>query len=278
MRKIISALAVFFFLFTLPANAQDATPTPEPEFDFERAYQDYVFTLDAYNSAHSEYLLSKAQYEQARTLVAQTKAQEATSRMLIARDDVVLTYLTAVRMRLVEAEGVSEITKQGLFSRVDAELAWYRDHKARITSAGTLTDLEEDSQEAAQRFDRLTQSLAYETLATVPFGKLSLMRTASSGILAGIKSKIFQIRTNGDKDTTIVERWALEIESKITRSLDKEIEAQALIPNFANTDRRQKTDHRQNYNDIIFKLDESRQFLRDASQFMKEIFREITTV
>ncbi len=248
----------------------------EEEFDFERAYQDYVFTLDVYNGVHSEYLLAKAQYDQAGTLVAQTKAQEATTKMLSARDDVVLTYMTAVRMRLLEAEGVSDITKNGLFARIDSEVAWFRDHKGRIPSAGTLKDLQEDSEEASKRFGELTQTIAYEVLATVPFGKLSLMRTAGSGILSDINNKVFQIRVNGDKDTAIIERWSLEIESKITRSLDKEIEAQALIPNF--TSERKKVDLRENYNGVIFKLDESRQFLRDATEFMEEIIREIKIV
>src|SRR3989344_146407 len=272
---LIVALALLF----VPGIAAQGTPAPEEEeFDFERAYQDYVFTLDVYNSVHADYLLSKAQYEQAGTLVAQSKAQEATTKMLETRDDVVTTYLTAIRMRMVEAEGVSDITKNGLFSRIDSEVAWFKDHKKRLPSAGTLADLQADSEEASKRFMELTQTVAYETLSTIPFGKLSLMRTATGGILSDINNKVFQIRANGDKDTAIIERWALEIESKITRSSDKEIEAQALIPNFTSDSRNRNPDHRKTYNEIIFKLDESRQFLRDATEFIEEIIREITTV
>lgn len=275
MKKIIILLLAFVVLVFSPKVAI----AQEEEFDFERAYQDYVFTLDVYNSVHAEYLLSKAQYEQAGTLVAQSKAQEATTNMLEARDDVVTTYLTAIRMRMVEAEGVSDITKNGLFSRLDSEITWFKDHKERLPSAGTLADLQADSEEASERFKELTQTVAYETLSTIPFGKLSLMRTATSNILTSINNKVFQIRANGDKDTAIIERWGLEIESKITRSLDKEIEAQALIPNFTvDTSRNRRPDYRKNYNDIIFKLDESRQFLRDATEFIEEIIREITTV
>lgn len=273
-------LLLFTFLFLIAGNrayAQTPTPTatPEPEFDFDRAYQDYVFTMDIYNNAHSEYLLAKAQYQQSGTLVSQTKAQEATVKMLEARDDVVVTYITAVRMRLVEAEGVSALTKNGLFARIDAEVAWFQDHKSRIQSAGTLQDLSEDSEEAAERFF-LTERTAYEALSTVPFGKLSLMRSATNAILTKINSKVFEIRANQDKDTAIIERWAFETENKITRSLDKEIEAQALIPNFSADSRNR--DHRKTYNDIIFRLDESRQFLRDATGFIKEILHEITTI
>jgi len=277
--KIFSSLLIFVFLFlSLPISLCAQEAELDQKFDFERAYQDYVFTLDVYNTKHSEYVLSKAQYEQAKTLVAQSKARESALSMLAARDDVVITYLTAVRMRMVEAEGLSDTVKQGIFSRLDAEVDWFKDHKARLSSSGTLKDLEEDSAEAANRFGRLSQTIAYEALATIPFGTLSLLRQETSNILKGINEKISQIRINGDKDTSKLERWAFEVDGKITRSLDKEIEAQSLIVNFVPRDRQGKTSYFQNFNDIISKLDESRQLLRDAIGSMKEIIRNITTV
>lgn len=274
MRKIkLLLIIVSILVFGLAASRSIAQ---EEEFNFEKAYKDYVFTLDIYNGVHAEYQLAKAQYQQAGTLVSQTKAQEATIKMLESRDDVVTTYLTSVRMKMVEAQGVSDTTKNGLFTRLDAEIAWFKDHRGRISSAGTLADLEADSKEASTRF-KDTEKVAYETLSTIPFGKLSLMRQKTNEILSMINDKIFEIRANGDKDTTILERWALEIENKITRSLDKEIEAQALIPNFAVNTKNRNVDLSKNYSDIIFKLEESRQFLRDATQFMDEILREVIT-
>lgn len=271
--KKIRALLIAFSLLLFASGA--AFAQEDPDFDFNRAYQDYVFTLNTYNSEHSEYLLAKAQYNQAGTLVSQTKAREETIDMLEARDDVVITYMTAVRMKLVEAEGVSDLTKNGLFTRIDAEIAWYRDHKGRIASAGTLADLADDSEEAGKKFNGLTQNIAYEALATVPFGKLSLMRSSANEILDNIDAKLFQIRANGDKDTAIAERWAFEVENKITRSLDKEIEAQAEIPKLTPDNKGRNQNLSATFNNIIFKLEESRQFLRDATEFMDEIMREI---
>lgn len=275
MRKFIVTLLVFAFLCLAPNLASNSyAQEVDEDFDFARAYKDYVFVLDNYNSEHAEYLLAKAQYKQAGTLVSQTKAREETIDMLEARDEVVIIYLTAVRMKLLEAEGVSDLTKNGLFTRLDAEIAWYRDHKSRIASAGTLADLEDDSQDASDRFSSLSQSIAYEALAAVPFGKLSVMRDKTNEILTDINVKIFEIRANGDKDTTNAERWASEVSNKITRSLDKEIEAQAEIPKLA-PNNKQKADLRGIYNGVIFKLEESRQFLRDATERMGEIVRII---
>lgn len=279
---ILLAITVIF-IFSVPAYAQDATASPDPTFNYDRAYQDYVFTLDQYNNAHSDYQLAKAQYLQAGTLVAQTKARDATAKMLELRDETMKTYLTAVRMKLDEAEGIPDTTKNGLLTRIDAEVQWFSDHKSSLSSAGTLDDLASDSDNAYDRFTNVTQGVAYEALATVPFGQLSSMRSQTSSILTALKDKIAQVRSDNTKDTSILERWAQEIDDKITRSLDKEIEAQALISGFSDPKTVKNAAQAQNkqqsiYNDVIFKLDESRQYLRDASGFMKEIYREIVTV
>jgi len=272
--KLLLAIFLFFVSFVLvPENVHAQEEAP---FDYLRAYQDYVFTVDVYNGAHSEYLLAKAQYEQAGTLVAQTRAREATVKMLVARDDVVITYMTAVRMKVIEAQGVSDITKNGLYSRIDAETNWFKDHKGRISSAGSLADLEEDSTEAADRF-MLTEQVAYEALASVPIGTLSTLRAETNSILSAIRAKITQVGAEG-KNMAVAERWAFEVENKITRSLDKEIEAQGKVPELSGERRNSGADRRQIFDGIIFKLEESRQFLRDALGFMKEIMREITTV
>jgi hypothetical protein len=276
MKRFLGGLIILFLLISTRSSVY-AQDNADPGFNFDRAYQDYVFTLDQYNNSHSDYVLAKAQYGQAGTLVAQTKARDATAKMLEQRDEVVITYMTAVRMRLVEAEGLQDSTRNGLLTRIDTEVQWFNDHKSRLDSAGTLDDLASDSDEAKKRFDDITMSLAYESLSNIPFGKLTLMRAETNSILGQLKGKIAQVRADQTKDTSILERWALEIENKITRSLDKEIEAQALLPGFVDSQSK-STDKAAIYNNVVFKLDEARQFLRDASGFMKEIFNAIVTV
>lgn len=276
--KVFSALLIAVFILFTFSPLGIAQAQQEPEFDFQRAYQDYVFTRDAYNRAHSEYVLAKSQYAQSGTLVAQTRARDATVKMLQARDDVVVTYMTALRMRLLEVDGVPQTAREGLFGRIDAEVAWYADHKSRISSAGTLPDLVADSKAASERF-ALTERIAYEVLVTVPLGMLSTMREQTNGVFSQIDAKIARIRLEEGMNTSIVERWAFETENKITRSLDKEIETQARIVQLVADDpRARNVDRRSIYNDVILKLEESRQFLRDATSFMREIVKAITTV
>lgn len=147
MKRLLGIL-LFFILFFFSVHVTFS----QEDFDYQKAYKDYVYTFELYKKAHSDYLLAKTQYNQAKTLASQTKARDATAIMLEKRDDVVITYLTTLRMLLSESDGITDAEKQGLFTRIDSEVAWFKNHKSQIPSAGTLTDLSEDSLEAAEHF------------------------------------------------------------------------------------------------------------------------------
>lgn len=279
LRKVLAVAAVSAFLLGAAyAHAQDApTPTPTEEFNFEKAYKDYVFVTDTYNKDHGDYLLARAQYFQAQTLASQTKARDATALMLQDRDEVIKAYLVALRLRLGESVGVSDITKSGLYSRIDAEVTWWKSHKDRIDSAGNLNDLVADSDEALKHFPT-TESLSYEVLATVPQGKVFELRTGLNELLSSTKAKVSAIRSNGDHDVTNAERWILETDQKITRSLDKENEAQTLITSLTQIEKPgKKIDKNQIYNNVLTNLTDSLQYLREASNYLKEVIKSIKT-
>lgn len=273
MKRFLITLVICLSFLAFPVITQ-----AQEEFDYTKAYKDYVFTQDVYQNAHGEYLLARSQYLDAQTLASETKAQEKTVAMLRARDDVVVTYLTVLRMRLLETEGVSDIEKNNLFSRLDSEIAWFQAHKAGIGSAASLNDLVADSEEAAERFTTI-QPLIYEVLGTIPIGRIETLRTSINKILAQIKTKIEEIRANGDHDTTNAERWTIETENKITRSLDKSIEAQKIVYSFQTLDERdlRKIDLNREYNGAITLLQESNQLLRESASYMREIIKQIKT-
>jgi hypothetical protein len=275
---IVAALFVFMAgALGAVVNAQSATPAPTPaevadqEFDYEKAYADYVFALDQYESAHSDYLLTRAQYLQAGTLIAETRARDSAVAMLEARDEVVITYLLAVRMKLTDSPGVTLLTRGGYITRLDAEIAWYRDHKNRISSVGSLNDVVDDSNEADGQYTRITLNLIYEVLSTIATGKVGVAREGITGLLGDIKIKTAEIRARGDHDVQTVERWIISAENKQTRALDKEIEAQTLLQTI------QGSNGQKVYSDVLVKTEESLQFLKETSSNMREIILAIRT-
>lgn len=282
MKKLsILLLVLSLFIPQIVLAQETAVPSPSPEvFDYAKAYKDYIFTLDQYKRAHSEYLLARSQYMQAKTLAAQTKARDATVTLLQVRDDVVMSYLTTLRMKLSESVGILSTDREGLYARIDREVTWFDNHKQQIPSAGTLKDLEADSKEAADHFV-VTEFLVYEVLLVVPVGKVQALREQADSILGRMKSKVSQMRADG-VDTSITERSLIETENKLTRSLDKEVEAQGLVvalqsgeQNIKNASK--KIDKDSIYEQTIQTLVEAQQFLKETSSFMKEILRQIMT-
>jgi vacuolar-type H+-ATPase subunit I/STV1 len=272
---ILFFISIFFVPKVFSQNLPTPTASPENDFTAQQAYKDYVYTFDLYKKAHSDYLLSVSQYKQAQTLASKTKAQEATAKMLEARDDVVVTYLTALRLRLSEAQGVDTVDRDGLYSRLDSEIAWFNDHRQTIASAGSLSDLTEDSNAARDRF-LTVEPLSYEVLSVIPLGKVEIVKSKTNAILSEIKIKTEEIRAKGDHDTTITERWIIETENKIARGLDKQIEAQRLITNFQTpAGSRKKPNYEENYNQIIDLLTQSNQDYKESSSYLKEIIRSL---
>jgi len=269
MKNAVFVILVLLFVPTI-AHAQ-----VDEQYDYARAYQDYVFTQDTYDSSLSDYRLARSQYLQAQTLVAQTKARDATVKMLTARDDVIIAYLTAIRLRLTETEGIGEVTRTGIQERIDSEVSWFRDHKSRISSAGTLDDLVDDSDEANDRFQE-TEKIAYEALSLIAGGKVDVLRGELSSILSQTREKSFEIESNGDYDISVVQRWLEEIEQKITRSLDKSIEAQSLTQEFYGKKGDKASGRSDLFNDVTAAYSEAMQLLRDGNNFMKEILKGLT--
>src|SRR3989344_5321609 len=175
------------------------------EFTFEKAYNDYLFSIEEYSREHNEYLLARSQYKQAGTLAAETKAREETAQMLAARDVVVRNYVQAVRMKLVETNQVVENTKSGLSSRLESEVDWYDNHSARVSSAGSLGDLVRDSIEANNHFQITTVPVVYETLVTVPMAKVSDQRKSLSQVASEVKAFVNTVESQGTHDISDAE-------------------------------------------------------------------------
>lgn len=271
MKKILITIAiVLLFSFKLSSIYSQEEGEVGEEFNFDKAHKDYIFNYDLYKKAHTDYLLARSQYLQAKTLASQTKARDATVIFLQTRDEAVVTYLVAVRMRVFESVGLDQTQKDGLIKRLDTEISWFADHKQRIPSAGTLEDLVKDSETASTHFTEVTESIIYESLANVGVGKLDMLREETNKILILSKEKATDINLKGDHDIGVVDRWFIETENKITRSLDKQIEAQGLISAYQGAKLRELNKER-NYNDIVFRLQESLQFLKESKEFLKEI-------
>lgn len=265
---IIVTFILLLFYSSIFINAQEISPV----FNFNRAYQDYLYTYNQYRDAHNEYVSAKEQYLTYKTLTAKTLALEQTLNMLQKRDETIRTYLTALRMKMAETTGISNYKQNTLYLKLDADVAWYEEHQNKLPSAATLEDLVKSSKEAEDRHGK-TQVLAYQALGIILEGKENNLRSQVDQQVQVIKDKISQIRKKGDKNTTTAERWLLEAENKITRAQEKLDEAMKILDSMKPTDRDKAGD----YNQAQKLFEESHLYLKEGNSYLKELIREIKT-
>jgi hypothetical protein len=267
MKKISLILTsiILIFCFTSIIKAQD--------FDYTRAYQDYVYNYDLYKKAHAEYDLKRSQYLQTGTLASQQEAQKATAAMLQARDQVLITYLTAIRLKMAETKGIDTTQRETYYSLIDGDVGFYTTHKANVSSAASLEDLTKDSTLAANQYKKSTELTVIKSLTLVSNGKIDNFQNQTNDIISALEGKINQIRANGDKKTDDPQRWILEVKNRVNRSTDKETEASALINKIKVDDKTKNTA----FNQAQGKLAEGLQYLKEANSFLKQIIVNIKT-
>lgn len=274
MKKILISLSfvLILFGFVKVVYSQSPSPSGSSDFSYQKAIQDYKYTYSLYQQANSEYQLAKQQYLNSQTLAAKTKAQEATYNFLKARDDVLRTYLSALRQKLAETQGINEADRGVLYSRIDQEVNWYINHRDRIPSAGSLGDLFADSDSAKGHYPT-TEALVYRIFATLPDAPMQLFYKRIDDLISAATNKTSEIRQNKDKDTTTIERWIIETQNRVDRSKEKESSTYASIPDIEKQDSKLPF-----YNDLLKKYEESLQYLKEANSFLKEIVNKIETV
>ncbi|MCJ7793137.1 MAG: hypothetical protein MUP45_04120 [Candidatus Marinimicrobia bacterium] len=270
MIKRFFTVFCFIFLFFLAVTAILAQN--EDKFDFNRANEDYLYTYGTYRQAHNEYVTAREQFLTYQTLTAKTLALEQTLNMLQKRDETLRTYLTALRMKMAETTGISNYKQNTHYLKLDAEVSWYVEHRDSLTSAGTLEDLVELSEEAEEEHGK-TEVLSYQALGLILDGKEEFLKSQIGEQIHLLQEKLKEIKEKGDKDTTKAERWLLEAENKLTRCEEKLTEANQILEELKPS----RGDKDKDYSEAQKLFSEAHLYLKEANGFLKELIREIKT-
>lgn len=256
-------LTLLFLFFTLPAFAQE---TPPFELEFNRAHQNYLGAYNLYLEAHKEYLIAKNQAQTYQTLTAQTLALEQTIKMLEARDEVIATFLIALRAQLSRQTNIATYKLNSLYLQLEKEINWYLEHQSVFSSAGTLPDLFKLSAETEKRYPQ-TQVLFYQVPLQIFLHQEDLLHQKIQTQIDQTEALIAQIRTAGDKNTSQIERWLLEAKNKKNWAEEKFAQAQAIQITSQGPQKQ--------LNQAKKSLQESRQYLKETNLHLIEILKEI---
>jgi len=265
MKKLLIFFVTILFFFTFSfAYAQ--------EFNFKKAYEDYLFNFNKYRESHDEYVTAKEAYLSYKTLTSKNTAKEKTAKMLLNEDEVIHTYLAAIRLKLSETTGISNYEKSIIYLKLDENITLYSTHQNSINAADNLEDLIKLAQENKESY-KITETLSYQTLGSIFASKEINFRNKINKQVTLLKEKLGEIRQKGDKQTIKAERWLIEAESRLLKSQEKEFEAQQTLSQIKTTDKYKNKD----YNEAQYLFEQSHQYLKESSNQLQEVMREIKT-
>lgn len=241
--------------------------------DLASDYQSYLNATGTYNSAYNDYVTARANYLASGSLDSQDKAMTATLRMLQTRDNLLVSYLAAMMTRIQDAKGMSDGDKSSLRGQLASEILWYSAHYNKLSSAGSLNDLVNDSDQAKQQFNNLTIIAVYRALISLGAADNNYLRGQLNGQISALQAKVAEIKSNGDKDTSSIERSLIDVQNKISRSQDKDNIALNLInsvkPNSYNLSDTFRTSQQN--------LTDSQAYLNEVDQGLLQIIMQIKT-
>lgn len=266
--KLAVTICTLFFLFFLPTALYAQQPA-----NYNEAFLQLNLRVEDYNKAHDQYVLKRSQYIKFKSLQSEKEAYDATVTMLQSRDDVVVAYINALKRRMEETAGVTREQINTFTIQLDTEIAFFNDHKAKIPSTGTLSDLVADSKKASDEYTKI-QPLFYQTLFTIGDGKVANLRSRLGDNFTSLKGKVDSIRIETRPEYQFsslklqaIDRFIFESENKLARADEKKLAAEE------NKNNRPFT--AQEYSIRINTLGDAKQLLKEAASFLKEIINEI---
>lgn len=222
-KAALIALLFSFLYFIVTASVRAQT------FDFNKAYQDYQYTLSIYNQSFSDYQDSRDFYLKNPTLTLKEDARQKTLTMLRNRDELMKVYLTAIRMKLTETQGLSDKDKNNIFGKIDPEVAWYTNHKSLYKDDDPLENLFGKSSESESRYKTNTSPIVYEALFDTDLGQEQGLRMRQEDIYKNLRAIINQKVSAGTLDINPFNRWFTDIENVIQNLKQNEAQSQTEI-------------------------------------------------
>jgi len=268
MRKLLP-IVCFLGFFSIATLLNCYIVTNAQTSDYQKAYQDYISSLNLYRDSHFKYQTAKNEYLAYRTLNAETKAFEATREMLQKRDEGLQSYLRALRLRLEETTAITNYKENLSYLKLDSEIGWLSIHKDSIRGASSIEDLINISSQLEEKYPSL-ELLAYQTLGIIISARENSLRERVSTQTEKIAEKINQMKSEGE-NVEKLQRWMAEAKKKISTSSEKQTEAELKIKEIEVNDSSKLS----SFNEAQMSYEQSNQYLKEAVSYLIEIVEEV---
>lgn len=230
MRKssiiLFFTLIILFFSLTAPVSAQT--------FNADKAYADYQYQLSIYQEDYSSFKEAKTFYQSNSTLQLKEDLRQKTLKMLKSRDYLIATYLTALRIQILETTGFDDSQKGSISDKIDSETNWYKSHMDVYKNSDELVDLFNKSDESKSRYATDTTPIISESLFDITLSQEMGLRNSHQKIYSELKNYIDQKVGEGKIKIDPFNRWFNDIESVLKTLEENEKTAKSKVENIKN--------------------------------------------
>lgn len=182
MKKLILPLLIllsFFFVFSNLSHAQgDSIPSADMvvqqeslEKEIEEVNASYRGQLETYRRLEKEYQIALDQYQKHQTLISIEEAVKATKKAMQSRNEVLTTYLTLLKLELLDAKGIEVSQKSVTLSRIDSHLAELKTQKTFIDEMSERIHINKAHDDFIE-FGKTIKQISEEAQILLAVGKL----------------------------------------------------------------------------------------------------------
>lgn len=199
-------------------NKSDVFAQDEPLLSYQKAFQDYTYTRDVYNQKLADFNKKKNAYLKNRTLSLKEEARLSLYDFLVARNDYIISYITSLRSRTVESQGLTGEQKTSNIDKIDTQVRWYQEHKNVFGKENSLEELLSKSAEEDTQWQQATSPSMYFVLSYLTLGDTIDLRSQNVNIYNNLKNEADTLISLGRADSSLFERWFKDIEGEITNN------------------------------------------------------------
>jgi hypothetical protein len=227
MKTVFTIFGTSIFFLYLMFNSNNTVQAQS--LDAEKAYQDYQFQQSMYQSSYSEYKDAVTFYKSQATLQLKEDARQKTLKMLKDRDQLIVVYLTALRTKFAETKGFNDTDKSSVFSKIDPEIEWYKNHITTYLNGDDLPTLFTRSAESKSRYKDSTTVIIYEITFDISLSTEIWFRIDHTSIYSDLTKHITDQVTAGKLRIDPFNRWFSDTDNVLQSLQSNESAAQVKL-------------------------------------------------
>lgn len=238
------------------------------DFNFTKAKTDYVFMEDTYKAKLTTFNLKKDSYQKNPTLSLKEEARVALLDFLGARNDLVKSYLTMLRLKALESEGLTIVEKQNIFAKVDPQVEWFNKRKDSYSQTDPLENLIDKSKEEDSKYTNETILVIYYTLSYINLGEVVNLKNNHVVLYKTLKDEANNLVSLGRADLNLFNRWFTDIDGELKQIEDIEKETKLEADKILDSSEYRRDG---SYEDALEALDPAKTNLLQLNSFVREL-------